>query len=1084
MITDAMSALGLETSQMADFADKLAVTSQKSNTSVSQLGEAILTVGGTAKNLAGGVTEMNTVLGILADNGIKGAEGGTALRNVILSLTAPTSTAAEAIDSLGLSVFDNQGKMRSLQDIIYDLNDALGTMTDAEKSQALSDIFNKVDLKSINALLGTSAERFDELSGYIDSCSGAAADMAATMDDNLKGDLTIMQSALEGLGIAAYEKFQSPMRSAVQSVTEDIGTLTESLASGSLSDSFDKISEGFSGLLASASEILANDIIPAAINGLETIIKYGNEIISVAAGIGAAIAAVKIVPIITTAVAAIQTANLQLSLLAAQSGAAAISQTALAGGLTATEIAVGLFTGKITLATAAEAAFNAVCSINPIVLVATALAAATVALVTYANTCDSTHNKLKDINEDIENIKKTTEESIETTEDDIAVIKEKARKYEELREKADRTAGEEERLKELAEELQQYMPEGTQLIDEQTGAYNSLADSIDSVTEAMRRKAVMNIYEEEYEGLIRQQLEVQKEIEEMEANKEKYGTYLNPDDFSGSYYGASPKTKAKVLGENAYKDAQEQLSAINADIENVNNNINQLYEDATTGTAGAVDAAYNGAAIAAKGMADQYTEAAKESAEKLTEQQKENTAKLKEGWEQAEHDYAIGVIGSEEELIAEKQRIWNEYGDESCTDHWKYYEDLIDLQNDYADSITKADEQLAEERKAAVKAEWTAIEHQNSFGLISEEEAYQKKLAFIQKYCPEYSDEWYEYYKDVYDYQQAYADKQLDTLKDSISDQIDVVKDGLKDILSDYKSAYSDIQSNIDSYKNKLLSLGDAFSVIENEDGSKTLKVNNLKEQMAEMRKYTEYVKKLKEQGASQGLLEELTSMDAADGMEFAKQLANMSDADFAEINDYYKQREDLAQELAEDLYSSDVSKLNEKLVNDISEQFGMLPEEIQAIGAESVNAFIEGLGTGDLSEQVDSFIDSFGTDLDNGLDKMFENWNESITESIGDSVYEAGKTSGQDFVEGFNEALAELEAAVTAEQAKITAEYSGELKYDKKSIGGGDENGNGSGGKKIVVENHLRATLEVDGKKLTETVMENQNTIDRGKGK
>ena len=365
--------------------------------------------------------------------------------------------------------------------------------------------------------------------------------------------------------------------------------------------------------------------------------------------------------------------------------------------------------------------------------------------------------------------------------------------------------------------------------------------------------------------------------------------------------------------------------------------------------------------------------------------------------------------------------------------------------------------------------------------MISEEEAYQKKLAFIQKYCPEYSDEWYEYYKDVYDYQQAYADKQLDELKNSMEDQIDVVKNNLKDIVSKYKSAYSDIKSNIDSYKNKLLSLGDAFSVIENEDGSKTLKVNNLKEQMAEMRKYTEYVKKLKEQDASQGLLEELTSMDAADGMEFAKQLANMSEADFAEINDYYKQRDDLAQELAEDLYSSDVSELNEKLVNDISEQFGMLPEEIQAIGAESVNAFIAGLGTGDLSEQVDDFINNFGTDIDNGLDKMFENWNESITESIGDSVYEAGKTSGQDFVEGFNEALAELEAAVTAEQAKITAEYSaGSLQTEKNDIGGSD----GDGQKKIVIENHMRTTLEVDGKKLTETVMENQNTIDRGKGK
>ena len=66
VMTDAMSALGLETSQAEGFVDQLAKTSQKSNTSVGQLGEAILTVGGTAKVLAGGTTEMNTALGILA----------------------------------------------------------------------------------------------------------------------------------------------------------------------------------------------------------------------------------------------------------------------------------------------------------------------------------------------------------------------------------------------------------------------------------------------------------------------------------------------------------------------------------------------------------------------------------------------------------------------------------------------------------------------------------------------------------------------------------------------------------------------------------------------------------------------------------------------------------------------------------------------------------------------------------------------------------------------------------------------------------------------------------------------------------
>ena len=117
MVTDAMSALGDTAGTAENFVDKMAKTSQKSNTSIAQLGEAILTVGGTAKTLAGGTTELNTALGILADNGIKGAEGGTALRNMILSLSAPTDTAAEKMEELGLKVFDANGNMRPMNDL-------------------------------------------------------------------------------------------------------------------------------------------------------------------------------------------------------------------------------------------------------------------------------------------------------------------------------------------------------------------------------------------------------------------------------------------------------------------------------------------------------------------------------------------------------------------------------------------------------------------------------------------------------------------------------------------------------------------------------------------------------------------------------------------------------------------------------------------------------------------------------------------------------------------------------------------------------------------------------------------------------
>jgi len=305
MVTDSMSALGDTAGTTKSFVDKMAKTSQKSNTSVQQLGEAILTVGGTAKNLAGGVDEMNTVLGIFADNGVKGAEGGTALRNVILSLTAPTDTAKKKMQELGLEVFDAEGNMRPLNDTFNDLNEILGTMTQGEQTEVLNEIFNKTDLKSVNALLANSGERFNELSGYISDCDGAAADMAATMNDNLQGKVTILKSGLESLGIAAYEKFKTPLTNAVENITEVIGNLQNDLTDGSLSGALEKIATGFGNMVEKASEIVAA-VLPTLLKGLGWIADNGEVIVSILAGIGAGFVAFKVATLINAVTTAMQ----------------------------------------------------------------------------------------------------------------------------------------------------------------------------------------------------------------------------------------------------------------------------------------------------------------------------------------------------------------------------------------------------------------------------------------------------------------------------------------------------------------------------------------------------------------------------------------------------------------------------------------------------------------------------------------------------------------------------------------------------------------------------------------------------------
>lgn len=236
MVTDSMSALGIEAteSNLNSFADQLAQTASKANTSVAQLGDAILTVGGTAKGLAGGTTELNTALGILADNGLKGAEGGTHLRNVILSLQNPTGNASKALQNLGVDVYDAQGNMRGLNDIFKDLQSGMEGMTAAQKDSIISTLFNKADLTAANAMLSNCTDRWDELSAAIENSAGACEDMYSIQLDNLDGDIKVLQSGLSDLGISIYKDLNGPLREMTQLGTNMVEELSQAYSEGGM----------------------------------------------------------------------------------------------------------------------------------------------------------------------------------------------------------------------------------------------------------------------------------------------------------------------------------------------------------------------------------------------------------------------------------------------------------------------------------------------------------------------------------------------------------------------------------------------------------------------------------------------------------------------------------------------------------------------------------------------------------------------------------------------------------------------------------------------------------------------------------
>lgn len=201
MVTDAQSALGLTLDETATMVDQMAAAASNGNTSVAQLGEAMLQIGATAANMTGGTQELSTALTVLADNGIKGAEGGTKLRNIILSLQDAAKDGAVDFGNFSVSVYDSEGNLRGVTDIMQDLQSNLEGMNQESKDAIISGVFNKQDLAAANAMLQTSSERYDELAKSIGDSAGAAQQMADVQLDNFQGQLTLLKSALEGVGI-------------------------------------------------------------------------------------------------------------------------------------------------------------------------------------------------------------------------------------------------------------------------------------------------------------------------------------------------------------------------------------------------------------------------------------------------------------------------------------------------------------------------------------------------------------------------------------------------------------------------------------------------------------------------------------------------------------------------------------------------------------------------------------------------------------------------------------------------------------------------------------------------------------------
>ena len=245
LVTDYLSAFNMTAADTTRMVDVLAYAQANANTTVDGLGQAFKNCAANCNAAGMDVETTSAAISMLANQGLKGSEAGTALTAVMRDMTAKMDDGAIAIGDTSVAVTDAQGNYRDFADILADVEAATNGMGDAERASALMTTFTADSIKGLNLLLNAGS---DELAGFREElygAAGAAEQTATTMTDNLGGDLAALNSALEELALKVYDSLKEPLRDAVQFLT---GTAVPALTA--LLENIDEVGPALAGIAA------------------------------------------------------------------------------------------------------------------------------------------------------------------------------------------------------------------------------------------------------------------------------------------------------------------------------------------------------------------------------------------------------------------------------------------------------------------------------------------------------------------------------------------------------------------------------------------------------------------------------------------------------------------------------------------------------------------------------------------------------------------------------------------------------------------------------------------------------------------
>lgn len=540
MVTDYLSAFGMEAEEASYMADLLTYAQGNSNTSTQQLGEAYRNC---AANLSASGQDIETVTSLLeamANQGLKGSQAGTALAAMMRDITDKMEEGKISIGNTSVSVQDAEGNFRDLTDILLDVEKAVDGMGTAEQAAALSNVFTANSIKGVNLVLN---EGIGTISGYEDalrSSTGTAAEAASTMSDNLSGDLKQLESAMDELKLKIFEDAEGPLRDVVQMITANGVPAIEGLiknikvlipvvvsaaaAMGSykaaiaIQSIVKGVQKGLDELRETKAKNTAATKAAAAAEKLDTAEEQANKAAKQASTVTEQTSTT--VKNANTAATKAATTQEQLNTAATQANKAVkeaeiatiekekIAQEELNTVRAADPVGLAVAIGS-TIITAAASIIAAVAGATEEV------SEHTKAMIEASSAADKYTGALEDL-------KSREDEVGAEVAGETALLKEQQAEYDELRNKAELTEEEKKRLAAVAGQLAETLGLTTQDLKTQEGAYKDLSKEIDTYIDKMMQAARAEYYADLIKESARTAESLKKPLKEAKEELENY----------------------------------------------------------------------------------------------------------------------------------------------------------------------------------------------------------------------------------------------------------------------------------------------------------------------------------------------------------------------------------------------------------------------------------------------------------------------------------------------------------------------------------------------------------------------------------